>query len=106
MEREPKNGSGDKLDKKKVQKFITQREILAEDFSLIEKLVSFPKDMLITELHNMFNMNRDRSGKELEGLIERSRDPQKTELFKIALEFCNKYGWETSWHLVRVLEEI
>jgi len=106
MEREPKNESADKLNIKEVQELIAKREIQAEDLHLIEKLASFPKNLIIAELHNMFNMYKDRSGKELENLIKTSGDQTKKLLYETALEFLAKYGWATSWNLVRILEEI
>ena len=106
MEKEPKNELTDKLNKREVQEFITKRKIQAGDLHLIEKLTSFPKNLIIAELHNMFNMYRDRSGKELENLIKTSGDQTKKLLYETALEFLAKYGWATSWNLVRILEEI
>lgn len=106
MEKEPKNELGDKLKKVEVQEFIERRKIQVEDLGLIEKLASFPKNLLIEELHNVFNMYKDRSGSELEHLIKTTRDETGVELYKVALEFYNKYGWSSSYDLVRVLEEV
>lgn len=89
-----------------VKIFVEERNIATEDLHLIETLSTFPKNMIIEELHNMFNMNKDRSGTLLEALIKNSHDESKKILYKIALEFFHRYNWATSWNLVRVLEEL
>ncbi|OGZ11047.1 MAG: hypothetical protein A3D67_03255 [Candidatus Lloydbacteria bacterium RIFCSPHIGHO2_02_FULL_51_22] len=106
MEKEPRQESPKTLRNVEVQKFITFREIQAEDLPLIEKLASFSKDLLIGELHNLFLLDKERSGAMLEGLAERSRDQTRTKLFETMLQFYNKYGWLISHNLVRVLERI
>ena len=94
------------LERDPVKTFVYKRNIATEDLYLIEALAAFPKNLFITEFHNLFNMNKDRSGQVLETLIEISRDEAQIALFKIALEFYRKYDWATSWNLVRVLEDI
>ncbi len=94
------------LENQKIQEFIRDRNIAPEDFHFIELLAAFPKDIFITCLHNMFNMNRDRSDKELERCIEISRNPNEQVLYKTMLDFYRKHDWQTSYHLVRVLEKI
>jgi|GEM_PF-4202505 len=89
---------------KVLEDFITQRKIQSADIALIDQLASFPKDMIITELHNMFNMFHDRASQELEGLIKTSQDKTKTALYQAALDFYNKYGWQASYSLIRILE--
>ncbi len=107
------------IERKEVQRFIKNREIRTEDFYLIEKLASFPVNMVILELHNLFNMNRENSGAELESMIKDSRDREpsdewlamyrgasKTELLETISKFYKMYGWEASYNLVRVLENL
>jgi hypothetical protein len=94
------------LEKPEILEVIKSRNIQPEDFHLIEKLGSFDKNLLIAELHNMFNSNKDESGRELERLIKTTENPHKRELYEAALAFYNKYSWPGGWNLVRVLEEV
>lgn len=94
------------LQRESVKKFIEFRGVKPEDFYLIEELARFPKNLLIAELHNLFNMGKEGSARELENLIENSKDNEKKAMLKIALEFYNKYDWMTSLNLVRTLEGI
>lgn len=100
--REPSSVMGHPL----VQKFIKSRGIKQEDFSIIEALAKFPKDLIIMELHNMFNLGQHNSGKELEGLIDRATDENKKTLYRLALDFYNKYDWGVAINLVRLLEDL
>lgn len=88
-----------------VKDFISDRNINSADFDLIEKMASFPKNIIIKELHNLFSMSKDRSGAELESLIASASDQAKKDLYKLALEFYQKYDWPASWNLVRILEK-
>jgi len=87
-----------------LQNFIIERGIKDEDVGLIDSLASFPKDMIIMELHNTFNMLRERASNELENLIQNTKDEKKKEMYQIALKFCNKYNWAVSYSLIRKLE--
>jgi hypothetical protein len=58
------------------------------------------------ELHNIFNMRKDRSGRELESLIKTSKDGDRTELYETALELYHRYGWAVCRSLARLLERI
>lgn len=118
------NSSGEKgessiIERKEVQRFIKNREIRTEDFYLIEKIASFPVNMVILELHNLFNMNRENSGVELENMIKDSRDcvpsdeglpmyrgASRAELLETTSKFYKIYGWEASYNLIRVLENL
>ncbi|MBI2047521.1 MAG: hypothetical protein HYT27_00110 [Parcubacteria group bacterium] len=105
MEKEPKNESAQNpLDRKEIRDFIKKRNIRLEDLSLIEALASFPQEMIIMGLHNTFNMHQGRSGEELEFYIQTTKDTDKKKLYEAALNFYNKYGWSTSFSLVRTLE--
>lgn len=94
------------LEKGEVQDFIKNREVKPEDIILIERLASLPKDMVISELHNLFNMYHERSGRELERAVKNSEDASKKELYETVQEFYEKYGWQASWNLIRLLENI
>lgn len=87
-----------------MKRFLVNRNIATEDFPLIERLVTFPKDMIIANLHNMFNMNKERSGHELELSIKTTSDDTHRELYETFLAFYNKYDWAVCFNLVRVLE--
>ena len=102
MEKERKS---ELLNRPEIQEFIANRKIKAEDLHLIEKIASFGRRLIAEELHNAFNMPRERSGQQLERLINHTKDETKVELYKAALEFYNKYNWSVSWNLVRVWRE-
>jgi hypothetical protein len=106
MDSEIQNELLAKMDSTEVQEFIENRKIQADAIALIEKLVLFPKDFIIIEFHNFFNSYRDRSGKELECLVENAKDDTKRDLYKTLLEFYNKTGWAICYNLIRVLERI
>lgn len=89
-----------------VGKFIQFRGIRTEDVHLIEELSAFPKEMRIMELHNLFNMSKDRSSMDLENLIQNTHDESRKTMYGVALEFHRKYDWMTSLNLIRVLEKI
>jgi hypothetical protein len=93
------------LEKDHIQEFITDRKIQPEDFHLIEKLAAFPKDLLIRELHNMFNSYKERSGRELKMCIEHAHSDEVRSLLETALTFYEKYDWAASWALIRNLEK-
>ena len=92
MEKEPKNEKSTSIiNRQEILGFIKDRNIEAEDFHLIEKLASFPKDMVIMELHNLFNMYRERSGGELDGMIQNTNDAPRKELLEAMRRFYQKY---------------
>lgn len=92
------------LEREEVRKFVQFRNIKDDDLYLIEEVAAFPKNLIISELHNLFNMSKEKSAQELENLIENSNDEEKKAMFKVVLEFYNKYDWMTALNLVRVLE--
>lgn len=92
------------LERTKIREFIQRRDVRNEDHFLIEKLAEFPRNLIIMELHNLFNMNKEGSGKWLENLIKNSGNEERKAMYTVALEFYNKYDWMTSMDLVRVLE--
>ena len=106
MEKEPKSKT-EKLiiNNEEFQKFIKDRGVKPEDLSLIEKLALFPKDIIIMDLHNLFNTYHERSGRELERMIKNESDSQRAELYEVMRQFYEKYGWGTGWHLERLLEK-
>jgi|ERR1035437_1513689 hypothetical protein len=84
--------------------FMINRKIDPADMALIQDIASFSRDLIITSLHNIFNVYRNKSDSELEYLISTSRDENTILLYRKMLEFSIKYGWATSLNLVRVLE--
>lgn len=94
------------LEKKEMKEFILRRNVVESDFPLIEKLGSFPKNTLIGGLHNLFNLSKDKSERELASIIENTEAGDEKEMYETALEFCGKYGWMASWDLMRILEKI
>ncbi len=97
-------GSTSVLRQPNFQRFIERRNIKPEDLYLIEELVAFPKNLIILELHNLFNMYHERSREELERMIRENSNEQKTALCTIMLEVYKRYDWQTCYNLVRVLE--
>jgi hypothetical protein len=89
-----------------VQEFIELRGVRPDDFYLIEELASFPKNLLIKELHNHFNLYRDRSERELLKMLQNAGDDQRKKLFSTFEQFVQKYDWIVAGHLERVLERI
>jgi hypothetical protein len=109
-----KNGDGATLpeveklfqDWPKMQDFIANRGIKPEDFHLIEALAAFPRDLIIMELHNVFNTYQEESAQQLEAWIGIARDETRKALFTAALEFFEAYpkDWTVAWNLERILE--
>lgn len=116
-EEEPKEPSV--LEERGFQDFVEFRKISPEDFETIEKLSHHPKESLILELHNLFNLSHERSEQYLESRIEqleeliketkneyeKSSFEEKKALLESFLKITEKYGWEASFHLERLLEE-
>jgi len=90
----------------KMQEFIKFRKVQSADFPLIEKLATFPKNLIIAELHNLFNLNQERSGQELASLQQQYQDSERKDLFATFKEFYDRYDYYVCLHLERVLEEI
>ena len=101
MEKESKESI---ISRPEFQKFIKGWKIDPEDFAMIEKLVSFPQDLIILEFHNLFNSSRERSVQQLEQLIESAKDKEKKDLYEAALSFVKKYNWGAAQSLTRLLE--
>lgn len=113
MEQKPKINPEKKIEAKKespvilepkIQDFIEFRKIKPEDFGLIEKLATFPKNLLIIELHNFFGFAREESASQLGNLAQHTKDAEKKELFETTLLFVKKYDWTACSNLIRVLE--
>lgn len=85
--------------------FIKNRNIHTEDIPLLEELESFPKSMVVQELHNLFNMYKEQSIPELMRLksVIADTDPRE-RLYSIFLDLSERYDWMTLYNLVRVLE--
>ena len=94
------------ISRREVQDFIVDRNIDPEDLCLIEKLASFPKEVVIIRLHNFFNTYREGSGKELDAIIQNTTDSSMKSLYEVINRFYKKYDWPASLNLVRLLEKI
>ncbi len=108
------------LEQSRVKELIERREIKPEDFELLEELAAFPNRLFIELLHNMFNMNKDKSllvlEREIESMKRRGEQikgtahdaeafKQKFELLETMHIFASKYDWAVCYNLVRVFEE-
>ena len=94
------------LNRPEVIEFIEDRQIKPEDFYLIEQMALFSKNTIIEKLHNFFNLNRERSGAELQKMIVDTKEAKDRDLYVLVNEFYLKYDWAVSWNLVRVLEQL
>jgi len=108
------------LTRPEVEDFLERHEISQEDIELLEELSDFSTNIIIAELHNLFNLSKEGSAATLEARItqlerllsEKSSDAfdvdtlqRSKELCEIMLSFFNTYGWEKCYSLVRLLEE-
>ena len=87
-----------------VKKLIKNRDIVPEDFGLIEELAGFDKNLFIETLHNMFSFYKN-SRRDLQVLIKNSKNEEQKKLCELALKFFKKYDWAASANLVGVLED-
>ncbi|KKU52295.1 MAG: hypothetical protein A3A28_04665 [Candidatus Sungbacteria bacterium RIFCSPLOWO2_01_FULL_47_32] len=88
-----------------MKRFIEVRSILPEDFGVIEELSKFPSDLITEQLHNVFNVYKERSVKELARLAEGEKSGRRRYVYELARTFGGKYGWAAGWNLVGVLED-
>lgn len=110
------------LNNSQVKEFIHNHKIDKKDYALLEKLSGFPIDLIVGELHNQFNLSHEKSDGQLKSRIEqidkllakanyplesfdKYKFEQTKELSETILAFFEKYGWEKSYSLVRILEE-
>lgn len=109
------------LQKPSFEKFFRIRNFNpdAQDIQIMGELAQFPKNTIIANLHNFFSSEKENSEVALENLIAshneqiNETDNQKLKntleenikVFNLFLQFCKKYGWDTSWGLVVALEE-
>ncbi|TSC81635.1 MAG: hypothetical protein G01um101420_949 [Parcubacteria group bacterium Gr01-1014_20] len=94
------------FEREDVRSFITNRKIASEDFRLIEKIASLPRDVIVRNFHNLFNLSKEQSASEIKYLIQSAASVEEKEGYETMLEFHDKYGWMVSWHLVRTLESM
>ena len=87
-----------------IQEFIADRKISKEDFSLLEQLAKFPKGFF-HDMHNFFNLSKDRSVNELKNQIKGQTYAEKKKFLETLLTFTEKYNWAVSWNLIRIFEE-
>lgn len=92
------------LEREGMKEFIESRKIAPEDFHLIEKIASISRNSLINNFHNLFNLSHEGSGPYIKELIRSAKDSGESGMYEAALEFFEKYGWATSYNLIRVLE--
>lgn len=116
-EKEPKEPSV--LEEEDFKEFIKRENIAPEGLKIIEDLSRYPKDFFVNELHNLFNLSKERSEhvledriKQLEELVEETQDEKEKFVFGKTKEFLNlfleitkKYDWEKSHILERHFEE-
>jgi hypothetical protein len=93
------------IERAEIKAFIKDRGIHTEDFGLIEELAQFPNDLIIVNLHNVFNTYHERSGVELQRMMQAAHDDESRRLCEAIFRFYEKYSWPASWNLVRLLEE-
>ena len=95
-----------KFESQKVQDFIKDREIKPEHFEVIQKLLDVPKNNIIQNFHNFFQLYKEGSMLELRRQIEHASNQELKETYKLFLEICESYEWTTAWNLVVMLEKI
>ncbi len=99
------------LEEADVKRLIESREINHEDFYILEELAKMSKRLLIMDFHNFFSFNKEKSKSELEKLLTyiESRDDdtlleQRKAMYKLFLQFLEKYDWAATWNLESVFE--
>jgi hypothetical protein len=93
------------IESEQMKDFIQSREISSEDFPIIEELLLVPKSLIISRLHNTFNMLKDRAGEDLKRNITEAESEEERRLCELFLILLDKYGWATCWNLMTVLEK-
>lgn len=97
------------IDEEEIKVLIKSRDIRSEDFYILEQMTGFSKNLLIGNFHNLFQFNRENSVIELErSIVCREKDGRSSEeevrLYKLLLDFTNKYDWTAARNLVVVFE--
>lgn len=92
------------LEREGMKEFIERRNVTPEDFHLIEKIAALPRNSLIINFHNLFNLSHEGSGHSIKELIQSAKNPEEAGMYEAALGFFEKYGWMASYDLIRVLE--
>ncbi len=93
------------LESDEVKKFIERRGIRPEDFGGIESLAAFPREFIIMNFHNHFNMYRERSADELARLMRQTKNEDFRRACELWLDFIGHYDWAAAYNLTRILEE-
>lgn len=121
MEHNEKTSVGASVENKhKLEEFILECKIAAEDVSLIKKFFVFSKNLVIGDFHNYFQFDsylHEQSMKQLENQIatlekeaavasanEAGELKEKAALYKLFLKFGKKYGGPATYRLERLLE--
>ena len=103
----PENKKGGSIiEQPNVQTFIEMRGIQPEDFKIIEKLTTFPKDTIIDLFHNFFTSYHEESSNQLEKLLNSSHDENHKALYSLFFELSKKYDWHTCYQLAGILENL
>ena len=92
------------IDEPDIQKLIKNRNIAPEDFGIIEELDGFDKNLFIETLHNTFSLYKN-SRRDLQVLIENSKNEEQKRICELSLKFLDKYGVYASMNMVGVLED-
>jgi len=103
-----------------LKEFISECGIAAEDVPLIENFFVLPKNLVIGDFHNYFQLDsylHEQSMRQLENQIallkkevagasdgEADELKEKITLYELFLKFGKKYGGATTYRLERLLE--
>ena len=91
-----------------ILEFLKDRNIKPDDFSLVERALSIPRDIYIAN-HNTLQFQREKLEEflttEVEKLKDRKEDP-KLKYAEVMLSICKQYGWPTAWNLNSVMEKV
>ena len=93
------------LEEPDVKNFIKNAKIQPEDFKIIEKLATFPREFIILYAHNIFNLDREESVAGLKRSIENAKSEDEKNICELFLKMAEKYTWAICHGLVRILEE-
>ena len=104
------------LEDENIKELVAYRNIQPEDYSLLQKLTTYPQTALTSYWHNFFINAQDNSAQllrwQIEELTERANDKatdeirELIEMHEIFLELCQKYDWATANNINRVLERL
>lgn len=100
--------STDKKDEwqRRFKSFIELRKIQEEDRPIVAELYTYPNDEFILWFHNGISFDQERFGENLRRSMPRytQERPELKRFFELFLLFFDKYGWDATNHLNRVME--